>query len=535
METDFPGAIPDYDLRHSSSRGNGWQGGTYFTVSGLGQQLFYIDQFDSESGNVHPLGFGGLNGHGSSVRHTTARAESAQHIDNHQAYREQPFGLAEVSVLIDNLGAYTSYLGVEDGDILLEELLDADLDGTHWIDKVVTHPGHYVAGGGPVPDIVKVDVESVINNTGGFLSSEGRDLAEAAGLLTVGDDLTYRDLEYVGSGVNEDFDGEGNSKGFNFAEYLFGSDEKNAQGETWEGIIETRTDPSGVESFYLGDLDISVETNQTLDGLYTAENRPNTTRFSPGSWTRTPVEAWVPQNQKDMNNIIMAWFYELMGNYLPAYNQMMVNYHDAHGGLVLGTDYPSFDQWIELGFGPESPDLAGMSPLQAASAAKDYEERLVPLYNQYIKDEFLIIPPTPASYTGGPFAGGGLVGYEEGGRSRWVEDSAPRGVASLDPGVLDLLMSSTLSGPGGFAHGGYVGGMGGGLDDSVPAVTDGSELAQLSSGEFVIPADVVSHLGDGNNENGASKLYDMMERARVQKTGQTFQPAMLPDEMIFPV
>ena len=362
-ETDFPGANPR-DLRHNSGTWNGWQGGTYFTVSGLGQQLIYMDQFKAENGHVNPLGFGGLNGHGNTVARTTSYDnESDRRIDNQQAYREQLFGLAEVSVLIDNLGAYTSYLGVEDGDILPEELLDAGLGGTHWIGVVDVDPG---ATGSPSDDIRTVDVLNVINNTRG---------SDNIGTDTYTDDLTYGDLEYVGSGVNEDFDGEGNSKGFNFVEYLFGSDEKNAKGETWGGIIETRTDPSGVKSFYLGDLDISVETNQTLDGLYAAENRPNTTRFTPDgfdlAWDRTPIDAWVPQNQKDMNNIVMAWFYELMGNYLPAYNQMMVNYHEAHGGLVLGTDYPTFDQWIELGFGPESPDLAGMSPLQAASAAKD--------------------------------------------------------------------------------------------------------------------------------------------------------------------
>ena len=72
------------------------------------------------------------------------------------------------------------------------------------------------------------------------------------------------------------------------------------------------------------------------------------------------------------------------------------------------------------------------------------------------------------------------------------------------------------------------------MDDTVPAVTDGMEPAKLSSGEFVIPADVVSHLGDGNNDNGASKLHDMMNRIRTFKTGNAQQPAPVDDTWVMP-
>ena len=85
-----------------------------------------------------------------------------------------------------------------------------------------------------------------------------------------------------------------------------------------------------------------------------------------------------------------------------------------------------------------------------------------------------------------------------------------------------------------FQGGGSVNGMGGGMDDTVPAITDGTEPAKLSSGEFVMPADVVSHLGDGNNENGAAKLHDMMNRIRTFKTGNTQQPSPVNDSWVMP-
>ena len=86
----------------------------------------------------------------------------------------------------------------------------------------------------------------------------------------------------------------------------------------------------------------------------------------------------------------------------------------------------------------------------------------------------------------------------------------------------------------GMAGGGFVGGVGGGLDDSIPAVTDGNSPAALSSGEFVIPADVVAHIGDGNTQNGSAKLSDMLSRIRAYKTGNGSQPDAIPNDMIFP-
>ena len=62
-----------------------------------------------------------------------------------------------------------------------------------------------------------------------------------------------------------------------------------------------------------------------------------------------------------------------------------------------------------------------------------------------------------------------------------------------------------------------------GMADQVPAQIDGRQPAALSVGEFVIPADVVSHLGNGNSEAGAKQLYGMMDRVRKERTGTTKQ------------
>lgn len=71
-------------------------------------------------------------------------------------------------------------------------------------------------------------------------------------------------------------------------------------------------------------------------------------------------------------------------------------------------------------------------------------------------------------------------------------------------------------------------GPGGGLDDLIPTSINGRRAAALSDGEFVIPADVVSMMGDGSSNAGARRLYDLVRQIRQAKTGTTEQAGPLP-------
>ena len=73
------------------------------------------------------------------------------------------------------------------------------------------------------------------------------------------------------------------------------------------------------------------------------------------------------------------------------------------------------------------------------------------------------------------------------------------------------------------AGGRYLNGATDGMADRIPANIDGQQPAALSDGEFVIPADVVSHLGNGNSNAGAKALYDMMAQVRQDRTGNPKQ------------
>lgn len=85
------------------------------------------------------------------------------------------------------------------------------------------------------------------------------------------------------------------------------------------------------------------------------------------------------------------------------------------------------------------------------------------------------------------------------------------------------------------ARGRYLDGATDGMADKIPARIDGKQEARLSHGEFVIPADVVGHLGNGNSEAGAKRLYDMMERIRKARTGTAKQGKQINPNKFLPV
>lgn len=75
-----------------------------------------------------------------------------------------------------------------------------------------------------------------------------------------------------------------------------------------------------------------------------------------------------------------------------------------------------------------------------------------------------------------------------------------------------------------YAVGGkLVNGQGDGMSDDIKANIGGHQEARLADGEFVIPADVVSHLGNGSTDAGAKQLYAMMDRIRKARTGRERQ------------
>jgi len=160
--------------------------------------------------------------------------------------------------------------------------------------------------------------------------------------------------------------------------------------------------------------------------------------------------------------------------------------------------------------------------------------------------------PANQTYSGQGMAAGGVTGMADGGYTyneasgayteEAPQDNMPFG---FNPkGLLGTLFKQNpqllnqLKGPSKMAQGGVASlsseyaaggkllqGPGDGMSDSIPAVIKGArpQRAALAQGEFVIPADVVSHLGNGSTDAGAKRLYAMMDKIRHARTGNKKQ------------
>ena len=90
--------------------------------------------------------------------------------------------------------------------------------------------------------------------------------------------------------------------------------------------------------------------------------------------------------------------------------------------------------------------------------------------------------------------------------------------------VEEAASGGIMHGIGGYSDGGrMLKGPGDGMSDSIPAVIGRKQPARLADGEFVVPADVVSHLGNGSTDAGAKRLYSMMDKVRHARTGKKKQ------------
>jgi hypothetical protein len=92
-------------------------------------------------------------------------------------------------------------------------------------------------------------------------------------------------------------------------------------------------------------------------------------------------------------------------------------------------------------------------------------------------------------------------------------------------------------GLGGYSAGGnarLLKGPGDGMSDDIPATIANRQPARLADGEFVVPADVVSHLGNGSTDAGAKHLHSMMDKVRKARTGRKAQGKQIKPEKFLP-
>jgi hypothetical protein len=143
--------------------------------------------------------------------------------------------------------------------------------------------------------------------------------------------------------------------------------------------------------------------------------------------------------------------------------------------------------------------------------------------------------PSSPSMGGAPvsdYASGNIGGYtyDPITQQYTLSNVTPEGQARRDIAAAPPVPDDPFNHGGGMANGGIsnlgsysdggrlLRGPGDGVSDSIPAMIGQKQKARLADGEFVVPARIVSELGNGSTEAGARQLYSMMDR--VQKNRQ---------------
>jgi hypothetical protein len=108
----------------------------------------------------------------------------------------------------------------------------------------------------------------------------------------------------------------------------------------------------------------------------------------------------------------------------------------------------------------------------------------------------------------------------------YIEDTEPFNNYTYSSGELDYAKGGSVPR--------YLQGETDGMADKIPARIGQDQPAALSHGEFVVPADVVSHLGNGNSDAGAKKLYSMMDKIRQARTGTKKQGKRINPDKFMP-
>ena len=100
--------------------------------------------------------------------------------------------------------------------------------------------------------------------------------------------------------------------------------------------------------------------------------------------------------------------------------------------------------------------------------------------------------------------------------------------------VIQEMQVESVGGAEEIAAEGMISGPGAGRDDLIRGSIEGEQELRVSDGEFIIPADVVSGIGDGSSDAGAKRLYQMLDRVRQTRTGTKQQPSRVDEQAMLP-
>ena len=174
----------------------------------------------------------------------------------------------------------------------------------------------------------------------------------------------------------------------------------------------------------------------------------------------------------------------------------------------------------EYGISPER--VAGILNLPAATVQSKYQEALGPNYMARRPGSGGVTYFSPMSYK--PFVPASTIvgGAGNDTITGGVGNDTITGTTTVVKADGGRIMNSGIASLGGYSDGGQLlRGPGDGVSDDIPATIGDKQPARLADGEFVVPARIVSELGNGSTEAGARKLYAMMDRIKKARSKAT--------------
>jgi hypothetical protein len=118
--------------------------------------------------------------------------------------------------------------------------------------------------------------------------------------------------------------------------------------------------------------------------------------------------------------------------------------------------------------------------------------------------------------------------------STYVEMFGEEQFGRLRELVVEQMQIGQLGGEEEIEAEGMVSGPGAGRDDLIRGTIEGEQELRVSDGEFIVPADVVSGIGDGSSDAGAKRLHAMIDNIRKTRTGTDEQPARIDEAELLP-
>ena len=223
----------------------------------------------------------------------------------------------------------------------------------------------------------------------------------------------------------------------------------------------------------------------------------------------------------------------------PQPGQMYPQSQQVNTRFATPTQMPTSAEVVNAGYEPLTNPYSGAQPLKMVEGGSTTNP-LLSFYKQAINPKFKEAPTADTGVYVDTDTDTALQDALTATNTRakkldFITKATPFKAQNINPQMANAQSQAVQAAGGGimgYSLGGYAAGgnqprllkgPGDGMSDNIPATIADRQPARLADGEFVVPADVVSHLGNGSTDAGAKHLHTMMDKVRTARTGKKAQ------------